>query len=33
MLLSRIWKDGIRITTLSKSDDFLKWSEPEETMR
>lgn len=33
MLLSRIWKDGIRITTLSKSDDFLHWSEPEETLR
>lgn len=33
MLLSRIWKDGIRITTLSKSKDFLHWSEPEETLR
>lgn len=33
MLLSRIWRDGIRITTLSKSQDFLHWSEPEETLR
>lgn len=33
MLLSRIWKDGIRITTLSKSADFIRWSRPEETLR
>lgn len=33
MLLSRIWKDGIRITTLSRSSDFIHWSEPEETLR
>ncbi len=33
MLLSRIWKDGIRITTLSRSEDFLHWSEPKETLR
>ncbi len=33
MLVSRIWKDGIRITTLSKCDDFLHWSEPKETLR
>ena len=33
MLLSRIWKDGIRMTTLSRSDDFIHWSEPEETLR
>ena len=33
MLLSRIWKDGIRITTLSKSADFIHWSRPEETLR
>ena len=33
MLVSRIWKDGIRITTLSKSTDFLHWSEPQETLR
>lgn len=33
MLISRIWKDGIRITTLSRSEDFLHWSEPRETLR
>ncbi len=33
MLLSRIWKDGIRMTTLSRSDDFIHWSEPKETLR
>lgn len=33
MLVSRIWKDGIRITTLSRSRDFLHWSEPKETLR
>lgn len=33
MLVSRIWKDGIRITTLSRSSDFLHWSEPKETLR
>ena len=32
-LLSRIWKDGIRITTLSRCKDFLHWSEPQETLR
>lgn len=32
-LISRIWKDGIRITTLSRCKDFLHWSEPEETLR
>lgn len=33
MLLSRIWKDGVRITTICRSTDFLHWSEPEETLR
>lgn len=33
MLLSRIWRDGIRITTISRSDDFLNWSKPEECIR
>lgn len=33
MLLSRVWKDGIRMTTLSRSSDFIHWSEPEETLR
>ncbi|MDO5135636.1 MAG: hypothetical protein Q4D55_06240 [Eubacteriales bacterium] len=33
MLLSRIWKDGIRITTISRSDDFLNWDMPQETLR
>lgn len=33
MLLSRVWKDGIRMTTLSRSDDFIHWSEPKETLR
>lgn len=33
MLISRIWKDGIRITTISRSDDFLNWSIPKETLR
>lgn len=32
-LLSRVWKDGIRITTMSHSYDFLDWSEPIETLR
>lgn len=32
-LVSRIWKDGIRVTTLSRSTDFLHWSEPKETLR
>lgn len=33
MLISRIWKDGIRITTISRSEDFIHWSEPQETLR
>lgn len=33
MLLSRIWKDGVRITTISHSKDFIHWSEPVETLR
>lgn len=33
VLLSRVWKDGIRMTTLSRSSDFIHWSEPEETLR
>lgn len=33
MLVSRIWKDGIRVTTISHSQDFIHWSEPVETLR
>ena len=33
MLLSRIWRDGVRITTISRSDDFLNWSKPQECIR
>lgn len=33
MLVSRIWKDGIRVTTISHSQDFIHWSEPAETLR
>ena len=33
MLLSRIWKDGVRITTICRSSDFIHWSEPVETLR
>lgn len=33
MLLSRIWKDGVRITTICRSTDFIHWSEPIETLR
>lgn len=33
MLLSRVWRDGIRITTISQSRDFLHWSEPKEALR
>ena len=33
MLLSRVWRDGIRMTTLSRSDDFIHWTEPKETLR
>lgn len=33
MLISRIWKDGIRVTTISYSQDFIHWSEPTETLR
>lgn len=33
MLLSRIWKDGVRITTICRSMDFIHWSEPKETLR
>lgn len=32
-LVSRIWKDGIRITTKSRSKDFVHWSMPEEVLR
>lgn len=28
-----IWKDGIRVTTISHSQDFIHWSEPVETLR
>ena len=33
MVLSRVWRDGIRVTTLSRSQDFIHWSEPKETLR
>ena len=33
MLISRIWKDGIRVTTISHSQDFIHWSEPIEMLR
>lgn len=33
MLISRIWKDGVRITTISSSQDFIHWSKPEEIIR
>ena len=33
MLLSRIWRDGVRITTISRSDDLLNWSKPQECIR
>lgn len=33
LLFSRIWRDGIRITTISRSKDFLNWSKPEECIR
>lgn len=33
LLFSRIWRDGIRITTVCRSEDFLNWSRPEECIR
>ncbi|HRT38013.1 MAG TPA: hypothetical protein P5213_00970 [Rectinema sp.] len=33
VLVTRIWKDGIRIAAKSESSDFLTWTEPEEIAR
>lgn len=32
-LITRIWKDGVRIAAISESDDFINWSEPKEILR
>lgn len=32
-LITRIWADGIRVSALSKSTDFINWSEPTEIFR
>jgi len=33
VLVTRVWKDGIRIAAKSESSDFLTWTEPEEIAR
>jgi len=32
-LITRIWRDGVRIPAICESSDFINWSEPEEIMR
>ncbi len=32
-LITRIWKDGMRVSALCESSDFINWSEPKEILR
>jgi len=33
ILITRIWKDGVRVVAKSESQDFLNWTEPQELVR